>query len=213
MSTITQHAPGTFCWPELMTLDQEGARKFYSALFGWDSSDSPLGEGEIYTIFKLGGRDVAALYTMRKEQRDQGVPPNWQAYVAVESADDAAKQAAALGATVLMGPFDVMDHGRMAVIKDPQGAVFCVWQANKTPGVTVLNEPNALVWTELATTDTAAAAKFYTGLFPWQAEAMQGPGSYTRFKRPDGNAAGGMMALAPEQQGTPPYWLSYFNVT
>jgi predicted enzyme related to lactoylglutathione lyase len=69
------------------------------------------------------------------------------------------------------------------------------------------------VWTELATTDTAAAAKFYTGLFPWQAEAMEGPGSYTRFKRPDGNAAGGMMALAPEQQGTPPYWLSYFNVT
>jgi predicted enzyme related to lactoylglutathione lyase len=211
MNTITQHAPGTFSWPELMTTDQEGARKFYSALFGWESADMPMGEKEIYTIFKLGGRDVGALCTIRKEQRDQGVPPNWQSYVTVENADAAAQKATSLGGTVLMAPFDVMEHGRMAVIRDPQGAVFCVWQANKNPGATVLNEVGALVWTELATTDTKAASQFYTSLFPWKANPMEGPGEYTRFLRADGNGAGGMMPMAPGQN-MPPYWLPYFNV-
>jgi len=213
-ATITQHAPGTFCWPELMTLDQEAARKFYSTLFGWDSADSPMGDAGTYTIFKLGGRDVAALYTMDPNQRAMGIPPHWNAYVSVENADAAAAKATSLGATVLMAPFDVMDHGRMAVIQDPQGAVFCVWQGMKTPGVGVLNEVGALVWTELSTPDTKAAAAFYTGLLPWTTEAWPGPMEYTQFKRGDGTAAGGMMTLTPEMKGAgvPPNWLSYFNV-
>ena len=33
------------------------------------------------------------------------------------------------GGAVLAEPFDVMDLGRMAVVADPEGAVFCVWQA------------------------------------------------------------------------------------
>jgi predicted enzyme related to lactoylglutathione lyase len=212
--TITTHAPGTFCWPELGTTDHEAARRFYGTLFGWESSDSPMGPGEIYTIFKLGGRDVAALYTLRQEQKDQGVPPHWMAYVAVENADESAKKAESLGATLIMQPFDVMEHGRMAIVRDPQGAVLCLWQAKKHAGVGVLNEVGSLVWTELATPDTAGAEKFYTSLLPWTTEKWQGPMEYTQFKRSDGSGAGGMMQLSDEMKamGAPPNWLSYFNV-
>lgn len=212
-TTITQHAPGTFCWPELATTDHEAARRFYSTLFGWDSSDSPLPDGT-YTIFKLAGRDVAAMALLRKEQKDAGVPPHWMAYVSVDDADAAARKAESLGAQILVKPFDVMEHGRMAVIRDPQGAVFCVWQAKKHPGVGVLNEVGALVWTELATPDTKGAASFYTSLLPWTPQAFPGPMEYTSFRRADGSGAGGMMPLTPEmkQHGVPPNWLSYFNV-
>jgi hypothetical protein len=161
-------------------------------------------------MLKLGERTVGALFQMGSEQA--GMPPHWSAYVAVASADQAAKQAATLGARIVMEPFDVMEHGRMAVIQDPQGAMVALWQAKEHAGAGVLDEPGALCWTELMTTDTAAAARFYTGLFGWTAESTpMGAAAYTVFKRGDKSAAG-MMAISPEMGPMPPNWLGYFAV-
>src|SRR6184192_4095337 len=135
MSTTTQHAPGTFCWPELSTTDQNGAKKFYSTLFGWTFNDTPIGPNEVYTTLQLGGRAAAALYNMRPEMRAQGIPPHWMSYVAVEDADQTAARARQLGGTIIVQPFDVMELGRMAVIQDPTGAPFALWQAKKHQGV------------------------------------------------------------------------------
>src|SRR5262245_35495890 len=101
MPTITQHAPGTFSWPELATTDQPGAKKFYSALFGWGLDDSPMGESEVYTMLSIGGRNVGALYSQQKEERAHGVPPHWSSYVSVENADESAAKAKQLGGTVI----------------------------------------------------------------------------------------------------------------
>jgi predicted enzyme related to lactoylglutathione lyase len=211
MATVTQHAPGTFCWPELATLDQNGAKTFYTGLFGWSFRDLEIGNGEVYTIFTLKGADVGALYTQREEER-KAAPPHWNAYVAVEDADQAAAKAKQLGAQVLAEPFDVMDSGRMAVIQDPTGAVFCVWQAKKHIGAGVLDEPGSLCWTELMTSDTDKASAFYSGLFPWKADAMSMPGiEYTRFMRGDSGAAG-MMKIQPRMGPIPPHWMNYFQV-
>ena len=65
MATITQHAPGTFCWPELATTDQAGARTFYTALFGWKANESDMGNSETYTMLQNKDRSVGAIYTMR----------------------------------------------------------------------------------------------------------------------------------------------------
>src|SRR4026207_652613 len=107
MPTTTTHAPGTFCWPELATSDQEGAKKFYGSLFGWTMNDSPMGPDEVYTMINLGDRGVGALYKMRKEESSMGVPPHWNSYVSVESADQSAAKAKDLGAKIMMEPFDV----------------------------------------------------------------------------------------------------------
>ena len=213
MATMTQHAPGTFCWPELATSDQEGAKKFYTSLFGWTFEDSDMGNGEMYTMLKLRGEAVGALYKMRPEQASSGMPPCWGSYVSVENADQVAARAKALGATVIMEPFDVMDVGRMAVIADPQGAVFQLWQPKKHIGAGVLDEVGALCWTELMTTDTGAAEAFYTGLLPWRAETKpMGPGmTYTIFRRGEAGA-GGMMKITPEMGPVPPNWGVYFQV-
>jgi hypothetical protein len=212
MATVTQHAPGTFCWPELSTHDQEGAKKFYTSLFGWTFEDNPMGESGTYTMLKHKGEAVGALYQMEEQRRAQGVPPNWGSYVAVENADKATARAKELGATVMMEPFDVMEHGRMAILQDPTGAVFQVWQAKKHIGATMLDEPGSLCWTELMTRDVAKAEAFYKGLLPWKSEAMpMEKGTYTVFKRGDAPAAG-MMEIQPEMGPMPPHWLPYFAV-
>lgn len=216
MATITKHAPGTFCWPELGTTDQDGAKKFYAGIFGWTFSDMPMGpDAGVYTIFKNHGQDAAALFTLMADLRKQGIPPHWGAYIATSNADETAQRAASLGGKVIMQPFDVMGTmGRMAVLQDPTGAIFSVWQAKDHPGVGVHDEPGALTWTELATPDPAKAEKFYVSLMGWKTEKSPMPtiGEYTAFKRPDGTRAGGMMKMTPEMEAgnVPPHWLTYF---
>lgn len=214
--TTTKHAQGTFCWPELGSPDPEASKKFYGALLGWTSSDismPPDAGGGSYTIFKLGGEDVAAMYRLGPKAREQGVPPNWGSYVSMESADQAVAKCAALGGKVIMEPMDVMNGiGRMAVLQDPTGATFSVWQAGTHFGATVLDEPGALAWTELMTSDTAKAKAFYTALVGWSAEdTPMGPMTYTLFKRAGGANAAGMMALTPEMKNVPSNWTCYFQ--
>lgn len=205
--SLTSHPPGAFCWPELATSDPKGAVQFYSALFGWTVSESPTDYGPYYR-FRLGGDDVGASCQGNPEDG----PPHWNSYVAVSSADEIAGRVAKLGGTVVAEPFDVFDAGRMAVLRDPAGAFINLWQAKSHIGAKRLNDPGALCWTELATTDPPAAEKFYTKLFGWTAKrGTAPPGEYTEFYN-RGTAIGGMMRIQPEWGDVPPHWLPYFEV-
>src|SRR5207302_4926214 len=83
----------------------------------------------------------------------EGAPPlaTWNTYVWVESADQTASKVRDAGGQVLVEPFDVMDAGRMAVFADPEGAVFCVWQAKQHKGARVVNEAGSLNFNGLNT--------------------------------------------------------------
>jgi uncharacterized protein len=207
----TSYAPGTFCWVELGTTDGEGAKKFYTELFGWDFTDNPIGPGMVYTMLKQDGKDVGALYQMPAEMTEQGIPPHWLSYVSVTSADETATKATELGGTIRKEPFDVFDIGRMAVIQDPTGAVFALWQPRKHIGAGIVNVPNSLVWNELGTTDVAKATEFYTNLFGWTADVQQFGIEYTIFKNGE-RGAGGCYKLTPEMGNVPSHWLVYFAV-
>src|SRR5438128_2614422 len=126
--------PGSFCWSELATSDQAGAKKFYSGMFGWTANDVPMGPDAFYTMFQLRGKDVGAACTLMPDQVKQGVPPHWGTYVAVTNVDEAIAKAKSLGGTVLAGAMDVAEHGRMAVLRDPTEAVISLWQANMHKG-------------------------------------------------------------------------------
>ena len=93
-------------------------------------------------------------------------------YIAVPSADEASAEAAAAGGSVLAEPFDVAPAGRMAVICDPAGASFCVWEAGVRHGAARVNEPSAWAMSLLTTPAPAAAERFYGRLFGWSAEAF-----------------------------------------
>jgi uncharacterized protein len=212
MQEVPTYAPGTFCWVELGTTDAAAAKKFYTELFGWTFTDSPIGPDMVYTMLKLDGKDVGALYQLGTEMTAQGIPPHWLSYVSVTSADDTATKAKEAGATLMKEPFDVFTVGRMAVVQDPTGAVFALWQAGTHHGAGVVNAPNSHCWNELGTNDTAKAGDFYTTVFGWTKDVQQmGPSEYTMFKNGD-RPAGGMYQLPPDMATVPPNWMVYFAV-
>jgi len=209
--------PGAFCWFELITTDQDAARTFYSALFGWTPNDIPMGPGGSYTIFRRGDRDTAAAYAMPPEYRAQGMPPNWLLYVLVDSADASASRAAMLGGAVTVEPLDVMDQGRMAVIADPVGARLAVWQPKQHIGVSSYGEIGAVGWADLQTRDQEKAAAFYAALFGWQ---MVSGGSMEPAKPGDyyhivngGDMIGGIPPAGQVDPDAYPAWLMYVEVT
>lgn len=213
MPEVTGHAPGSFCWIELGTNDPNGAKKFYKGLFGWEAEDMPAGPDMNYTMLRIRGLDVGAMYKLGAEETAHGIPPHWNSYVAVASADEAAAKAKALGGNILADAFDVMDVGRMAIVQDPLGATFEVWQAKAHFGVKLVGEAGTFCWDELWTTDRKKAAEFYTGLFGWKTkDGDAGPaGVYTEWSNA-GQPIGGMMEISPDMGPVPPNWLPYFMV-
>jgi len=129
---------GVPCWIDTNQPDPEAAARFYRGLFGWEFEDvMPEGSPGVYLIGRIRGSDVAAVASV-----PEGAPPAamWNTYIWVDSADEAAARARAAGGAVISEPFDVLDAGRMAVVADPEGAVFCVWQAKNHRGAKVVNE-------------------------------------------------------------------------
>jgi predicted enzyme related to lactoylglutathione lyase len=209
---INKAKPGNFCWFELATSDQAAAKKFYGGLFGWTANDFPMGPGGFYTMFQLRGRNVGAAYMLMPDQAQQGVPPHWATYVAVANVDEASAKAKTLGGTVLAGPMDVFEHGRMAVLRDPTGAAISLWQSKQHPGVGLWGEEGAFCWSELMTRDTTAATRFYTALFGWKTKVTEGAGfPYTHWQN-DGADIGGMLAIMEQWGPMPPNWVNYVRV-
>lgn len=209
MGERTKYAPGSFSWSDLTTPDQDGAKAFYTALFGWAVDDVPMGEGGgVYSMMRVDGKPVGAISPQPAPQ--QGAPPVWNSYVTVDSADAALERAKELGGDVHAPAFDVFDAGRMGVVQDPQGAYFCVWEPKAHIGAQLVNGHGLLSWNELHTTDVAAAESFYASLFGWSVEEIDIGGGAYHVISVDGHSNGALTdQLGP---GAPPHWLVYFGI-
>jgi hypothetical protein len=120
---------GAFSWCELMTPDVQGAKSFYSQLFPWEMKDGPV-QGIDYTVISVGGHEIGGLMACPE---GQSMPPSWGTYVTVADVDVTVQKAEALGGKRLVGPQDIPEVGRFALIQDPQGAVLSVIAYNQPP--------------------------------------------------------------------------------
>lgn len=156
--TVRSNPPaGAPCWVDLWTSNVEGSRRFYADLFGWEPL-APSPEFGGYFMFTRAGVPVAgAMGDMGASKATD----TWSVYFACS--DMAATIAAAerAGATVLSPAMPVADLGVQAVLLDPAGANFGLWQPGTFPGFTVLDEPGAPSWFELHTRDHDRAVDFY----------------------------------------------------
>lgn len=156
---------GVPCWVDTSQPDPDAAIAFYGGLFGWEFEDAkPAQSEDRYVVARLRGGDVAAVSSHLEGAAPQAV---WNTYIWVEDANEAAAKAREAGGSVLTEPVEVMDAGRMAVLADPEGAAFCVWQARAHRGARIVNEPGALNFNALNTRDPEAAKRFYGALFGW----------------------------------------------
>ena len=144
------------------------------------------------------------------EARAAGAPPHWTSYISVEDAEATAARADQLGgAAVFREPFDVLDAGRVAAIRDPTGAIVSLWQPRERIGATLVNEVGALCWNELVTTDVERAKSFFGELLGWEYETDDS--SYASIVNA-GRHNGGMREQTERERGTAPRWLPYFTV-
>jgi predicted enzyme related to lactoylglutathione lyase len=166
------YIPGVPCWVDTSQPDPEAGVAFYGGLFGWEFEDAmaPESPGR-YVVARIRGGDVAAVGSIA-----EGAPPMamWNTYIWVESADETASKVLDAGGTTLMEPFDIFDSGRMAVFADPEGAVFCVWQAKQHKGAQIVNEAGSLNFNGLNTRDVDGAKAFYGAVFGWRTLTLDG---------------------------------------
>ena len=114
--------PGAFIWSELVTTDLAKSKAFYSETFGWG-----WGGADEYAEAQVAGRTIGGVMP-RPPEMPADVPDNWTVYFGTADVDGDAKRAADLGATVVVEPTDIPGPGRFAVLIDPQGAAFALFQ-------------------------------------------------------------------------------------
>jgi predicted enzyme related to lactoylglutathione lyase len=191
MSERERYPAGVPCWVETLQPDPQAAMDFYGPLFGWEF----VGPGEMpgdppgrYFVARVEGRDVAGIGSL--PDGDGPSAPAWSTYVRVDSADEAAKSAQDAAGTVVDGPFDVLPAGRMAVLTDPAGAPFGVWEAGTREGAQLINAPRAWSLSLLHTTDLESSKAFYGAVFDWTYEPFGQPDARMELLRLPGYVGG-----------------------
>jgi hypothetical protein len=226
------YIPGVPCWADTSQPDPGAAAEFYGGLFGWEfeSVMPPDSPGE-YLVGRIRGLDVAAVGSI-----PEGAPQMamWNTYIWVDSAGETAAKVRDAGGNVVMEPFDIMDAGRMAVFADPEGAVFCVWQAKQHRGSRVVNEHGAVNFNVLNARDVEGAKAFYGAVFGWgvldlgggSAWTLPGYGDHlaqndpairervTELGGPTGfeDVVASLFPIPADQPDTPPHWGVTFGV-
>jgi hypothetical protein len=209
MSIRTSPWPhGIPCWADVSATDVRASGAFYTAVFGWTVPE-PEEQWGGYVTAEADGSMVAGI-----GPRQEGAPAAWTVYLASDDAEHAVAQATEHGGGVLAPLMEVGPLGRMAILSDPSGAVFGVWQAGTMIGASLVNEPGSMVWEDLRSSDPDAARAFYGALFGYEYEPIElaGP-DYTTFRLPSEQAPlGGMGGMMDSPDGTPSHWLVYFAV-
>ena len=204
---IDHYDHGVPSWVDIGTTDLAAAVAFYSSLFGWECEEGPPETGG-YTIASLRGRRIAGM----GPQQNPEAPTACTTYINVDDADDVQTAVETNGGTTLFGPLDVMDQGRMAIFTDPTGGVIGVWQAGTNTGAQLVNEPGALAWNEVITTDPAVTDAFYTAVFGWGTETTEGERAYTQWLLGDRSVGGSLPKPPLMPAETPTHWGVYFAV-
>lgn len=197
---VTPITPGRFVWHELNTQDVGKSAAFYGELFGWkiDASDPE------YIHVRAGAEAVAGMIKPASPE----VPAHWLCYVSVADVDATVARAAAVGCKVLAAPLDI-EPGRLAVLADPQRAVFGVWRAAHGDPLEVTKPAlGSFPWDQLNTPDPEASFAFYSHVFGWT-RASSGAGSpLSTLMRGERSACSLMQGPA----GMDAHWLTYVLV-
>lgn len=195
---------GTPAWVDLQSPDQPAAATYYRSLFGWDVS-APSAESGGFSLARTRGVPVAALGPLPSED----VPTMWTVYFSVDDLTAAAEAVTTAGGTVLLEPGEPVAGIRLAIVSDPAGAVFGLWQRKEQGDPWLRDEPGAVDWLELVAADPASTFPFYESVLGVGISEMRvGDEPYGLFDVGETSVAGAYRSDGAE----PAHWLVYFNV-
>ncbi len=193
-----------FIWTDLSTFDLKVSKDFYSKVFGWDYQQV---DTDYYYAYK-STKEASGLYLMPKTFVDMGMPSFWMPYIQVDSIADTISKAKTLGGRVELTE-SMGNFGSIALIRDPSGAGFTVYDGNALNARTV-DEESTMVWNELFVSDAKLVLDFYTHLFNWTTEETEN----NRFLVYNnlGENISAIQQLDNEIKGKHEYWSVFFKV-
>jgi uncharacterized protein len=197
----TNHPNGSPCWIDIGVPDLRGAIDFYTALFGWEINEGPPEAGG-YSMCLVDGAPVAAIAPSEETESW------WNVYFAADDLNATVKLILDNGGTTVVEPMDVMGQGRMAMVEDPSGARFGLWQGQAHTGAQLFGEPDSLCWSELTTPDSATSRAFYSTVFERPIEDMGVPGFDYATVMVGAESVAGLWGVP----GEPAHWTVYFAV-
>lgn len=204
---------GKFVWYELMTTDSQAAADFYGKVIGWSAKDAGLADRS-YTLLSMGPAMVGGMMDICEEARAAGVTPSWSGYIGVDDVQAYVDRIKTQGGALHHGPEDIPDIGRFAVVSDPDGAGFVLFQPGRgePDSPPASDRPGHVGWHELHAADGERAFDFYSGLFGWTKDQAMDMGEYGTYQlfAAGGTPIGGMMTKMPDTPAAT--WMYYFNV-
>ncbi|MDQ2957972.1 MAG: VOC family protein [Actinomycetota bacterium] len=206
----TPFAPGTPCWVDLLSSDPDGAKAFYTELFGWTAEEAGNEFGN-YVNFSSDGHKVAG---MVRNNPESGSPDLWNTYLSTADIGATVAAATEAGGQVVVPAMQVGDLGSMAVLIDSAGGAVGLWQPGTHTGFQKYNEPGSVTWDEYHSKDFAASLAFYSSVFGWTTDVLSDTEDFRYYGwQIDGETVAGMMDsanfLPPE---VPSIWTVYFAV-
>jgi uncharacterized protein len=198
---------GRFVWFEYVTTDAAKAQGLFGELFGWTTKTVPMPDGDYTMIASPGGATIGGYFTPPPDGAKQA---SWLPYLQVDSAAGIAAKVKELGGTIMRPPSKVGDFATMAIVIDPLGAPFALWQPTKVEDAPA-PAPGHFAWNELASKDPGASVTFYrqVGGFTSSKMDMGEMGAYHLLES-GGQPRAGIMAQA--MPGAAHAWLPYVQV-
>lgn len=209
---------GDFIWYELMTTNSDGAKAFYDAVVGWDFGESAPEYQGYRMINTPDGSFAGGVMPINAEMQQHGARPIWLGYLNVDDVDQKVASIETAGGKALMGPTDIPNVGRIAMVADPQAVPFYVMKPippagreNEPSTVFSPNDQGRCAWNELSTSDPVAARRFYGDQFGWTSDDFMDMGEHGEYRFIDHHGLR-LGAIAGAMQGQPPHWRYYFRV-
>jgi uncharacterized protein len=214
MPSSSQKEPSDFSWYELHTPDSTVAERFYRGVLGWGAQDAGMTDRR-YTMVTADGMPIGGLLEKPAKSFTNGAKPTWVGYIGVNNVDEYAARVQEAGGIIHRAVEDIPGVGRFAVVADPQGAIFVLFQPADSTQQPPSQKPGTLgtvAWHDLAAINWPSAFAFYADLFGWSKATTvdMGPAGVYQLFAAGSEPIGGMMNRMDPAQS--PGWLFYFNV-
>ena len=209
---------GNPIWFDLCTPDTDGAKAFYTGLFGWEWADVPMSSGNRYHMAIDGDANIVGMYLQQESEMPEDAVRVWNNHVFVADADATVRRIEANGGSLLSGPHNADGWGITARVATPENAVFSLWQSLNGHGADVFAAPSAVCWVEYHTHDVIGAKRFYSDVFGADFQEIRMPAG----EDSDGEFVLDMLTIdgqamscafaQQERKSSPASWATYFMV-
>lgn len=209
------HDVGRVVWRDLLTTTPAETQKFYSELFGWTferpAIDVGFGNGDGYLVIRHNGRLIGGMFDAR-DLESEGNVSQWITFLSVDDVDAVVAKATAGGGSVVTPPTLLATRGAVAVLRDPEDALFAIVDARDGDPVDMVPEQNDFLWEELWTSDVEQSTKFYADLFGFEMANVDAPTGDRAYQvlSSGGQARAGI--LANPFEGEKALWANYLRV-